>query len=127
MRLYGAVALAFFVTLGAGWVWGRSGRSELETGLRAATERAGVAEARGLVLEGRVNLFQMNFGEAAQKFGQAVTVVERVQTELRDTRQADRATRLDPALAALRDAQRLTLALDQSAHNKAAEALKALN
>ena len=78
MRLYGAVALAFFVTLGAGWVWGRSGRSELETGLR-------------------------------------------------DTRQADRATRLDPALAALRDAQRLTLALDQSAHNKAAEALKALN
>jgi len=69
----------------------------------------------------------MNFGEAAQKFGQAVTVVERVQTELRDTRQADRATRLDPALAALRDAQRLTLALDQSAHNKAAEALKALN
>ena len=127
MRVYGAVALAFFVTLGAGWLWGHSGRSEMQTALHAATERAGVAEARGLVLEGRVSLFQMNFGEAAQKFGQAVTAVERLQTQLRDARQTDRATRLDPALTALREAQRLTLALDQSAHNKAAEALKALN
>ena len=127
MRLYGAVALACVVALGAGWLWGRSGRSEMQAALQAASERAGVAEARGLVLEGRVGLFQMNFGEAAQKFGQAVTAVERAQTELRNMRQADRATRLDPALTALREAQRLTLALDQSAHNKAAEALKALN
>lgn len=126
MRLYGGIALAVFVAFGVGWMTGRSGRSELETAKRAAIERADLAEARGFVLEGRIHLFQSNFGEASRRFGDAQKTVERAQAALRDARQADRATALDAAITALTEAQRLALALDQSAHNQADAAFRAL-
>jgi hypothetical protein len=126
MRLYGAVALAILVALGAGWLWGRSGRAELEATRRAAIERADLAEARAFVLDGRIHLFQLNYGEAAKRFGEAQTTVERAQAFLRDAGQADRATALDTAIAALKDAQRLSLGVDQGAHSKADEAMRAM-
>jgi hypothetical protein len=126
MRLYGGIALAIFVAFGVGWLSGRSGRSDLQTAARVATERADIAEARSFVLDGRVNLFQMNFGEAAKRFGEAQTTVQRAQTGLREAGQADRATTLDAAIAALREAQRLALALDQGAHSQAEKAAQVL-
>jgi hypothetical protein len=125
-RIYLAVAITILGAFGLGWVIGASGRSELELGKRTAVERADMLEVRATVLQGRVALFQMNFGEASQRFGDAVTTLDRLQRELREQGLGERAGRVEVALGHLREAQRLALALDQNANNQAGEALKAL-
>lgn len=109
-----------------GWVYGASGRSELEQARREAVERADINKARAAVLEGQLAVFQLNFGDAAKRFEAARSSIERVQHSLRETGQAERAGRLEIALTHLRDAQRLAIALDANARNAAGEALKTL-
>ncbi len=120
------VALVVLVAALSGWVWGASGRSTIDQARRAAELRADMTEARALIVEGKLSVFQVNFGEASQRFEHARTVIERVQTQLRETGQAERAGRLEIPVAHLRDAQRLSSLLDQSAQNAADEALRTL-
>ena len=98
----------------------------MEESRRAAVQRADLNEARALVLEGNVALFQSNFGDATKRFEAAREAVERMQTALRETGQAERAGRLEVVLSHLRDAQRLALALDAKARNAADAALQAM-
>ena len=107
-------------------MYGASGRSEVEQARRAAVQRADLHEARALVLEGNVAVFQLNFGDAAKRFDGARVVVERIQAALRETGQAERAGRLEVALSHLRDAQRLAVSLDANARHAADAALQAL-
>ena len=107
-------------------MYGASGRSDVEQARRAAVHRADLNEARALVLEGNVALFQSNFGDATKRFDAARATVERIQTALRETGEAERAGRLEIALSHLRDAQRLAVALDANARNAADAALQAL-
>ena len=107
-------------------MYGASGRSEAEEARRAAVQRADLNEARAFVLEGNVALFQSNFGDATKRFDAARAAVERMQTALRETGQAERAGRLEIVLSHLRDAQRLAVALDANARNAADAALQAL-
>lgn len=109
-----------------GWVWGASGRSDLEQARRAAVYRADLQEARALVLEGNVAIFQLNFGEAAKRFENARAVIERMQGALRETGQAERAGRLEIALSHLRDAQRQAVGLDANARMAGDAAIQAL-
>ena len=110
----------------AGWMFGASGRSEVEQARRAAEDRADLNEARALVLEGNIAVFQLNFGDASKRFESARTAIERIQTALRETGQAERAGRLEVALSHLRDAQRLAVSLDGNARTAADAALQAL-
>ena len=89
-------------------------------------QKAELNEARAFVLEGNLAVFQLNFGDAAKKFEAAHSAVERMQTALRETGQAERAGRLEVALSHLRDAQRLAVSLDANARNAADAALQAL-
>jgi hypothetical protein len=89
-------------------------------------QRAELHEARALVLEGNLAVFQLNFGDAAKKFDAARAAVERMQTALRETGQAERAGRLEVALSHLREAQRLAVSLNANARNAADAALQAL-
>ena len=122
LGIAGAIVLAF----GVGWCTGTSGRSDAETARRAAVERVDVAEARAQILDARVSLFQNNFGEANKRFNEAKATVERMQSQLREAGQSERAGRLEVVLGHLREAQRLSLALDHTAHNRADDAIKAL-
>jgi hypothetical protein len=108
-------------------MYGASGRSDAEQARRAAVQRADLNEARALVLEGNVALFQSNFGDATKRFDAARASVERIQAALRETGQAERAGRLEIVLSHLRDAQRLAVALDANARNAAEAALQALS
>lgn len=124
-----SLAIVAAVVLGAvlaGWVYGASGRSDVEQARRAAVQRADINEARALVSEGQVAVFQLNFGDAAKRFEAARIPVERVQASLRETGQAERAGRLEIALSHLRDAQRLAVSLDANARTAADAAIKAL-
>lgn len=126
LKTIGYIALAIVVAGLSGWVWGASGASERELARVAEAQRADINEVRALVFEARVSLYQSNFGAAGQEFEAARVVVERLQTHLRETAQAERAGRLEIVSAHLRDAQHLAASLDASAHAAAEEAIKAL-
>lgn len=109
-----------------GWMIGASGRSAEVQSKLAAEQRADMTEVRALLVEGRVSLFLSNFGDASQKFEAAITGLERIQLQLREAAQAERAGRLEIAIAHARDAQRLAASFDASAHAAAEEALKTI-
>jgi hypothetical protein len=120
------IAIAALLTLGGGWLWGASGKAAVMADRRALTDRAELAEVRALVLGGRVSLFELNYGDAARQFGDAHRAIGPIQTRLRETGQAERAGRLEIVLAHLRDAERLSSAVDATAHASAAQAAQAL-
>ncbi|HEX5070729.1 MAG TPA: hypothetical protein VFV78_11000 [Vicinamibacterales bacterium] len=126
LKLLGWGLLAAAVVFGAGWYAGASGRDAIERDRRAALARAEAAEARAFVLAGRVSLFQANFGDASRAFESARDVVARAQTRLRQLGDAGRAGQLEVALAQLREAQRLALALDAGAQGPAEQALRVI-
>ena len=112
--------------VGAGWLWGASGKSSVELARRALEERLDFSEARRSVLDGRVSLFLVNFGDASRHFEEARSFIEHAQRRWRETGQAERAGRLEVVLAHVRDAQRLSVALDAGAQNAADAALQTL-
>jgi hypothetical protein len=60
------IGVALVVALGAGWVWGASGRSDLNRALRIAELRDGLLEGRAAVLDARLDIYSVNFGEASR-------------------------------------------------------------
>ena len=110
-----------------GWFAGASGRSAIELESRRAGMRAEFAEARALVLDGRVNLYQTNFGNSIERFQQARNFIGRIQVGLREGGQVEQAGRLEIALSHLSDAQRACAAFDTTAaHTAAEQAIQAL-
>ena len=126
LKLFGAALLAVMVAFGSGWLLGQSGRSAIEHDRQLLEFRASFAGARALIFEARVDLFLVNFGDASRRLEEARVVVEQVQRRLRELGQAERAGRLEVALAQLRDAQRLAASLDSNAQNAAEEAARTL-
>ena len=120
------VIIAALIALGGGWLWGATGKAVVLSERRVLADRAELAEVRALVLAGRVKLFELNYGDAAAQFAEALRAVSPIQTRLRETGQAERAGRVEILLAQLRDAERLARALDPAAHQAAAQAIEAL-
>jgi hypothetical protein len=126
LKLVGWCALAVVLVFGAGWLAGSSGRASIDDERRLASSRADYAEARAFALEGRVSLFQSNFGEASRAFESARAIVEGAQARLRQAGDAAGAGQLEVALSQLREAQRLSLALDARAQQAADEAVRVI-
>ena len=99
---------------------------EIERG--RAEMRAEFSEARALVLDGRLSLFQNNFGDAIQRFQGARDLIGRVQARLRQMGQVEQAGRLEIAISELSDAQRASSTFDtvraQAAADRAVQALR---
>jgi hypothetical protein len=127
LRIAGVVVLALVVAAGAGWLTGSSGRSAAEQGRAAMELRLEFAEARALVLDGRVSLFQSNFGTAIKHFEQAGQRITSIQSRLRSLGQVEPASRLEIAVSSLGDAQRAAAAFDTTrAQASADQAIGAL-
>ena len=126
LKIFGWCVFAAAVVFGVGWYVGASGRDAVEQDRRDAVARAESAEARALILSGRVSLFQSNFGDASRAFESARAVVLREQTRLRQLGDAGRAGQLEVSLSQLREAQRLALALDAGAQGAAEQALRVI-
>jgi hypothetical protein len=114
------------VLLGLGYVWGVSGRSALESQLDDARQHLDVAEARGHVLDARVSLYNMNFGDASRRLEEAKVPLRRIRQRYVDDGQDDVVRSLAAALEHVDEAQRLAGKLDQAANSKAGEALEAV-
>lgn len=110
----------------AGLLSGGSGRTAAEHARDEAEVQLHLERARVAILNGRIAIFNSNFGEASQHFGGARTPVQATRDRLNAMGRTADAGRLESALALLAEAQKLALALNRDADQKATEALHAL-
>jgi exonuclease VII small subunit len=120
LKIIAAVALGFVLALAGGWVWGASGRLELQSRLKQTDLRLQIAEACA-----RVDLYTLNFGAAAQNLESAKVPLEAVIGSYERDGEASRLTEARGALAAVEEARKLAAQVDQSAQGAAVRALAA--
>jgi hypothetical protein len=125
-KLILAVAIALVVVLGLGFAWGSSGRVTAQRALDDAKQQLDLAEGRGRVLEARVSIYNVNFGDAQRQLEEAKAPLTRARDRYQDQGKRDAADALSAALARVQEAQRLAGKLDQNANTQANEALKAI-
>jgi hypothetical protein len=120
------VAVGLLVALLAGVIWGASGKSDVRRALQAAELRDDLHEARAAVLDGRLDLYSVNFGEASRHFGAARTALAAAADRLEHVDREEDARRLAIAATSIEEAQRLSGQLNQDANSRAADAAKAI-
>jgi hypothetical protein len=119
MRLVLGALLGMVIALGAGFVWGSFGQSALNRAVQEAELRGDLFEARSAVLAARVDLYNVNFGNASRNLENAKGVLGRVSERLKNAGRDEDAKRLDPAMAELTEAQSLAGRFDPSANARA--------
>ena len=117
---------ALIITLGLGFAWGASGRIALRTTLDDARQQLDLSDARALILDARVSLYNNNFGDASRHFEDSKAPLRRVKQRYQEASRSDAASSIDAALGHVDEAQRLAGNLDPSANGRAGEALDAI-
>ena len=125
-KLILGVTVGLIVCVLAGWVWGRSGRSDIVRSLDAAELRSDLRGARAAVLDARVAIYSVNFGEASSHLENARNLLRRADERLKTLGRDDAVRQVDTALTTIDDAQRMAGKLDQSANSRAGEAAKTI-
>ncbi len=121
------ISVALLVALGAGWVWGASGRSDLSRALLVAELRGGLLEGRAAVLDARLAVYSVNFGEASRHLEAARSALRAAEARLNSLGRQAEAKPLELALAKIDEAQRMAGLLNQDANALAADASKAID
>ena len=125
-RLALIAVVALLVTLGLGYGWGGSGRGALTQTLDETRQQLDLAEARGSLLDARVSLYNVNFGDASRHFEEAKSPLRRAQDRYQNAGKSAAATSIAAALEHAAEGQRLAGKLDPSANAKAGDALEAI-
>jgi len=125
-KLVLTVAVLVIVALGLGFAWGASGRVALQHGVEDTQQQLDVSEARGHILDARVSLYNVNFGDAQRQLEDAKTPLTRARDRAQSEGKKEAADALSAALKHVEDAQRLASRLDQGANTQAGEALKSI-
>lgn len=118
--------VAIVVMLGLGYAWGASGRLTIQAALDDTRQQLDLAEARGHLLDARVSLYNMNFGDASRRMEEAKVPLRRTQERYSDDDKDEAARAIATALEHVDEAQRLANKLDQAANTKTGEALEAI-
>jgi hypothetical protein len=121
------IGAALLVTLGIGWTWGASGKSDIDRALRNAELRDSLLEGRAAVLDARLDLYSVNFGDASRHLEGARSALQAANTRLNALGRQDDATRLSAAFTRIDEAQRMAGRLDQAANSVAAEAASVID
>jgi hypothetical protein len=124
MKLILGIAAGLAVALLAVWIWGRSSRAEMTPALQASELRGELLGARAAVLDARVAIYSVNFGEASRHLEDARGLLRRADERLKSLGRDDEFRQVQTALASIDDAQRMAGKLDQSANTRAGEAAK---
>ncbi len=127
MNLIVGIGVALLVAFGAGWAWGTAGKGEINRALRNAEVRGGLLEARSAVLDARVDIYGVNFGDASRHLEGARRALREVDTQLKSLNRQDDAARLESALTKIDEAQRMAGSLNQDANALAADAAKTID
>jgi hypothetical protein len=117
-----AAALAVLLLFVGGWVWGGWGRSATDRALADAQIRNQLLDARGAVLDGRLEIYVVNFGNASRHFERAKERLTAARAQMTSAGRDQAVPRVDEALKQLDEAQNLAGLLDQAANSKGAAA-----
>lgn len=120
------VAVALLVAVLGGWIWGASGRWSIEREQQRSELRQELLEGRGQVLDARLALYNVNFGEASRHLEDSRSLLGRAGERLKSLGWDGEVTQVEAALARVDEAQRMAGKLDQSANARAGEAAKLL-
>ena|SRR5438094_721726 len=123
-KLVLGIAAGLAVALLAGWIWGRSGRSDMTRGLQTSELRGELLGGRAAVLDARVAIYSINFGEASRHLEDARGLLGRAAERLKSLGRDDELKLVQTALASIDDAQRMAGKLDQTANSRAGDAAK---
>ena len=115
--------VALVAVLGAG-LWGANGRRAAERALQASELRQNLVEGRSNVLEARLDVYSVNFGEASRHLESARTFLRRANDQLTGLDRANEATEVQSALVGIDVTQRMAGNLDQNANTRSAEVAK---
>ncbi|HET9265406.1 MAG TPA: hypothetical protein VFO14_20305 [Vicinamibacterales bacterium] len=125
-KLIASAAVTLIVMLGVGYLWGASGRFSLQNALDDTRQQLDLAEARGALLEARVSLYNVNFGDASRHFEEARAPLTRARDRYQRIGKNAAAGSITAALEHIEEGQRLAAKLDQAANTKANDALQAI-
>ena len=125
-KLVLAAFVAAVVIAGIGYAMGGSGRYQLQSSLDETRQRLDVAEARGHLLEARVSLYNVNFGDASKHFEESKAPLRRVRDRFQRVGKNAASGSIAAAMAHVDEAQRLAGKLDQASNAKANDALEAI-
>ena len=125
-KIIATALVTLIVVLGLGYGWGASGRLAIQTALDETKQQLDLAEARGHLLDARVSLYNMNFGDASRRLEEAKTPLRRTRDHYSENSKDQSARALATALEHVDEAQRLANKLDPAANTKAGEALEAI-
>jgi hypothetical protein len=120
------VAAGLLAALLAGWIWGASGRSAMAGALQASELRGELLGARAAVLDARVAIYSVNFGEASSHLEGARGLLGRAAERAKSLGRTRDAMQIEAARSRIDDAQRMAAKLDQGANARAGEAAKTL-
>ena len=120
------VVVLIVVAVGLGFAWGASGRVALQQGVEDAQQQLDVLEARSHILDARVSLYNVNFGDAQRQLEDAKAPLTRARDRMQSEGKKNAAEAMAAALTHVQDAQRLASRLDQGANTQAGEALKSI-
>jgi hypothetical protein len=123
-KLVLGIAVGLVVALLAGWIWGASGRSDMARALQTSELRGELLGARAAVLDARVAIYSINFGEASRHLEDARGLLGRADERLKSLGRDAEVKQVQAAQAGIDDAQRMAGKLDQSANSRAGEAAK---
>ena len=126
LKLVLTVIVLVLVAFGAGFAWGASGRSTAQSALDGVLQQVDLSEARQHILEARVSLYNVNFGDAQRQLDDAKGPLAKARDRAQGEGKKEAADALTAALGHVQEAQRLAGRLDQGANSRANEALKAI-
>lgn len=123
-KLILGITAGLAVALLAGWIWGRSGRSDMGRALQTSELRGELLGARAAALDARVAIYSVNFGDASRHLEDARGLLGRADARLKSLGRDDEVRQVQTALTSIDDAQRMTGKLDQNANSRAGDAAK---
>lgn len=123
-KLILGITVGLVVALLAGWFWGASGRSDTARALQASELRGDLLGARAAVLDARVAIYSVNFGEASRHLEDARGLLGRANDRLKSLGRDAELKQVQTAQVSIDEAQRMAGKLDQGANSRAGEAAK---
>jgi hypothetical protein len=124
VKLILGITGGLLIALLAGWIIGSAGRSDATRALESADLRGELLGARAAFLDARVAIYSVNFGEASRHLEDARDLLHRAAERLKGFNRTDEVNKVQAALAAIDEAQRLAGKLDQGANSRAGDAAK---
>jgi hypothetical protein len=122
-----SIAAALLIALLAGYLWGASGRRAAQQALEASTLRADLIAARSSIVDARVDLYNVNFGNASRDLQAAIDRLPSLADRMKTAGTADDQQAIAEASAKADEAHRLAGKLDAGANGRAADAVAALD